>query len=100
MSASCRRLAFREWFGLTPAGAEILAVLYGAKGEALAPDDLARQAGVSPRSVGFHLFAVRQALDCEGLDHLPGDGYRLSEIGLDECRAALLTLAEELRAAG
>ena len=100
MSASCRRLAFREWFGLTPAGAEILAVLYGAKGETLAPDDLARQAGVSPRAVGFHLFAVRQALDCEGLDHLPGEGYRLSEIGLDECRAALLTLAEELRAAG
>ena len=37
MSTSCRRLAFREWFGLTPAGAEILAVLYGAKGEAVAP---------------------------------------------------------------
>ena len=100
MSSSCRRLAFREWFGLTPAGAEILAVLYGAQGETVAPDELARQAGVSPRSVGFHLFAVRQALDCEGLDHAPGQGYRLSEIGLDECRAALLTLAEELRAAG
>ena len=100
MSASCRRLAFREWFGLTPAAAEVLSVLYGAAGETLAPDALAQQAGVSPRSVGFHLFAVRQALDCEGLDHQPGEGYRLSEIGLDECRAALLTLAEELRAAG
>ncbi len=100
MSASCRRLAFREWFGLTPAAAEILAVLYGARGELMAPDHLARQAGVSPRAVGFHLFSVRQALECEGLDHEPGQGYRLSEIGLDECRAALLTLAEELRAAG
>ncbi len=75
-------------------------MLYGARGETVAPDELARQAGVSPRSVGFHLFAVRQALDCEGLDHAPGQGYRLSEVGLDECRAALLTLAEELRAAG
>ncbi len=100
MSGSCRCLAFREWFGLTPAGAEILAVLYGAKGETVEPDELARQAGVSPRSVGFHLYAVRQALDCEGLDHVSGQGYRLSEIGLGECRAALLTLAEELRAAG
>ncbi len=100
MSASCRRLAFREWFGLTPAGAEILAVLYGGKGEPIAPEVLAREAGVSPRAVGFHLFAVRQALECEGLDHVPGHGYRLSEVGLDECRAALLTLAEELRAAG
>ena len=100
MSAACRRLAFREWFGLTPAGAELLAVLYGAGGETLAPEDLARQAGVSPRAIGFHLFAVRQALDCEGLDHVPGQGYRLSEIGLDECRGAIRTLADELRAAG
>ena len=100
MSIACRQLAFREWFGLTPAAAEVLAVLYGAGGETLAPDALAQQAGVSPRSVGFHLFAVRQALDCEGLDHVPGQGYRLSEIGLDECRASMLTLAEELRAAG
>ena len=100
MSQSCRRLAFREWFGLTPAAAEILAVLYAAKGEAIAPEELARQAGVSPRAIGFHLFAVRQALECEGLDHLPGHGYRLSEVGLEECRAAIRTLAEELRAAG
>jgi hypothetical protein len=99
MSAA-RRLVFREWFGLTPASAEILAVLYGAGGETVAPEDLARRAGVSPRAIGFHLFAVRQALECEGLDHAPGQGYRLSEIGLDECRAAIRTLAEELRAAG
>ena len=50
--------------------------------------------------MGFHLFAVRQALECEGLDHVPGQGYRLSEIGLEECRSAIRTLAEELRAAG
>jgi len=100
MSASCCRLAFREWFGLTPAAAEILAVLHAAKGQTVTPEDLASRAGVSPRAVGFHLFSVRQALECEGLDHEPGQGYRLSEIGLDECRAALLTLAEELRAAG
>ena len=100
MSAACCRLAFREWFGLTPAAAEILAVLYAAKGQTIMADDLARTAGVSPKAVGFHLFSVRQALDCEGLDPEPGQGYRLSEVGLDECRAALRTLAEELRAAG
>ena len=100
MSAACCRLAFREWFGLTPAAAEILAVLYAAKGRTIQADDLARTAGVSPKAVGFHLFSVRQALDCEGLDLEPGQGYRLSEVGLDECRAALRTLAEELRAAG
>lgn len=100
MIASCCRLAFREWFGLTPAGAEVLSALYAAKGAALTPEELARQAGVSPKALGFHLFSVRQALDCEGLDHAPGEGYRLSEVGLEECRAALRTLAEELRAAG
>lgn len=100
MSTSCCRLAFREWFGLTPAAAEILAVLYGAKGRLVTSEELAKEAAVSPRSIGFHLFAVRQALECEGLDHVAGRGYRLSEIGLRECRAALRTLAEELRAAG
>jgi hypothetical protein len=100
MSSSCRKLAFREWFGLTPAGAEILAVLYGARGATVAPEMLAREAGVSPRAIGFHLFAVRQSLECEGLDHVPGHGYRLSEVGLEECRSAIRTLAEELRAAG
>ena len=99
MIPGCCKLAFREWFGLTPAPAEILAALYRAKGGLVTSEELARQAGVSPRSIGFHLFAVRQALECEGLDHEPGQGYRLSEVGLDECRAAIRTLAEELRAA-
>ena len=100
MSAACCRLAFREWFGLPPASSEILAELYAAKGDTVTSAELARRAGVSPNAVGFHLFAVRSALECEGLDHVPGQGYRLSEIGLDECRAALILLADELRAAG
>jgi len=91
-------MAFREWFGLTPAGAEILAVLYGANGSALEPEALAKAAGVSPRAIGYHLFAVRQALEQDGLEHVPSQGYRLSEPALDECRAALRTIAEELRA--
>ncbi len=95
----CVRLAFQDWFGLTRAAAEVLAALYDAQGEALPGPELARVAGVSPGAVGFHLVFIRRALECEGLDHAPGRGYRLSEIGLQECREVLHALGEELRRA-
>jgi len=95
----CVRLAFQDWFGLTRAAAEVLAVLYEAQGAALQAPDIARAAGVSPGAVGFHLVFVRRALECEGLDHAPGEGYRLSEVGLQECREVLHALGEELRRA-
>lgn len=95
----CVRLAFQDWFGLTRAAAELLAALYEAQGEAMAGPELARVAGVAPGAVGFHLVFIRRALECEGLDREPGLGYRLSEIGLEECRQVLRALGEELRRA-
>lgn len=95
----CVRLAFQDWFGLTRAAAELLAALYEAQGQAMPAPELARTAGVAPGAVGFHLVAIRRALECEGLDREPGQGYRLSEIGLEECRKVLHALGDELRRA-
>lgn len=92
-------MAFRVWFGLTPAQAELLLALYDAQGEPMSPQALGEAAGVSARAVTFHVVDIRRALEPEALDTEPGRGYCLTEEGLAECRAALLAIGEELRAA-
>ncbi len=99
MSAPSFRMAFREWFGLTRAAADLLVALYDARGELMTVRELAAAAGVAPGSVTFHLVDVRAALEAEALDTERGKGYRLSEEGLAECRDALLQIGEELRRA-
>ena len=93
------RIAFREWFGLSPAEANILVALYEAGEGYLPATQLARQSAVTPRSISFHIVALRQALDAEAIDTERGRGYRLTEEGRAECRAALWQVGEELRRA-
>ncbi len=91
------RMAFRDWFGLTPTEAEVLTALYRAGGTPLKPPELARRAGSTPRAVSVHLVEIRRALDAEAIDNLPRAGYCLTRPGLDECRGAILTIANALR---
>lgn len=91
------RMAFRDWFGLTPTEAEVLTALYQAGGAPLKPVELARRAGSAPGAISVHLVEIRRALDAEAIDHLPRAGYCLTGPGLDECRAAILTIANALR---
>lgn len=93
------RVAFREWFGLRPAPAELLIALFNAKGDLVPSPQLAKAAGVSVGAVQFHVSDLRAALETEALDCERGRGYRLTEVGLSECRAALWTMGEELRRA-
>ena len=46
-----------------------------------------------------HIRVVREAMDSEAIDTRMGCGYRLTEIGLTECRRALAEVAAELVAA-
>ena len=92
-------MAFREWFGLRPTAADVLAKLYLAAGGFLTSIELSHAVGALPSAMRFHLSQVRQAMDCEALDSLKGCGYRLSEAGLAECRLAIRTIGEELRLA-
>ena len=93
-------MAFREWFGLTRAQADLLLALYDARGELLTPAELAVRTAVSKGSISFHLVDIRRALEAEAVDTEPRCGYRLTEEGLAECRAALARIGEELRLAG
>jgi len=98
MTAPSYRFAFRAWFGLPPADAEMLAVLYGRGGGFVALHELADLVGVKPATVMTRMVNLRASLECEAIDHVRLAGYRLTEGGLAECRAALLAMAEELMA--
>jgi DNA-binding response OmpR family regulator len=96
MSAAAWRIAFRDWFGLWRSSADLLTVLYAAQGQVCTPSELAREACISEGAVCFHIHQLRTALEAEALDTEPGEGYRLTEEGLAECRAVLHALADEL----
>ena len=90
------RMAFREWFGMPPTAADLLAKLYLAAGGFVTAAELSRAVGALPGAMRYHLYQVRQAMDCEAVDSQPSYGYRLSEVGLAECRTAIRTIGEEL----
>ena len=93
------RIAFREWFGLAPSEAAVLIELYVAKGDAVTQTALASASGIALRSVQNCIVTLRLALDSEAIDYERSSGYRLTDAGLAECRAALWTVGEELRGA-
>lgn len=92
------RFAFREWFGLRPAEADLLAGLYEANGQVVSRGQLAAAARVVVPSVPVLVVRLRDALEAEAIDCERGQGYRLTDHGLAECRQALRCLSEELRA--
>jgi len=92
------RMAFREWFGIPPAEADILVALYAANGEFRQAKQLLPET-CSPTTVWERVRVLRQALEAEAIDCIPRQGYRLTDTGMAECRAALWTMGEELRRA-
>lgn len=97
--ATSYRMAFREWFGLAPAQADILVALYLAGGAFVQPMDLAKAAGIRPLSIYTQVCTLRATLETEAIDCVPRQSYRLTDSGMAECRAALWTMGEELRRA-
>lgn len=95
---SSYRMAFREWFGLAPAQADVLVMLYAAHGSPQRSTDIAKAFRVSKGSVYQCILKLRGALTTEALDYSEL-GYYLTEDGLAECRAALWKMGEELRGA-
>lgn len=88
--------SFRQWFGVTPHEARVLLALYQAQGRALSGYDLSLLAGVTEYSVPTHVCRLRTALQPEALDLERGQGYRLSQIGRDECKVAIAQMIHEL----
>lgn len=90
------RAAFRDWFGVTPGEADVLAVLYQAAGIRRAQAMIATLTGLSPGSVPVAINTLRQALDSEAIDFDRDGGYCLTAPGLDECRGAIRQITQAL----
>lgn len=101
MTPSTLKIAFREWFGVPPAEADLLATLYNADGQFIPIDDLLPDH--DPRSVRHtvhqRIANLRKAMDTEAIDSVPRKGYRLSEVGLAEIRGVITSIAAEFQAA-
>jgi predicted transcriptional regulator len=97
---TCGRVAFSHWFGLERASSFVLMELYNKAPAPQLASDIARATGSTASTViNHHLVKLRQALNSEAIDFEPGQGYRLTDEGMDECRAVLWGMAEELRRA-
>jgi hypothetical protein len=75
--------AFGHWFGLKRSEVSILVALYQSAGEFM----------------WVRVSRLRQALECEAVDSVPGRGYCLTEVGVAECQRALAAFAESLQPA-
>jgi hypothetical protein len=89
--------SFREWFGLSPSQARLLVALYRARGGLLDCFDLSQLTGVTEHAVLTHLCHLRRAMRPEALDCERQLGYRLSEVGVEECRQAMEKMAADMR---
>lgn len=87
---------FKEWFGISRSAAVVLALLYHAGGALLPRDRVVMALRTTPGSLSVFLVILRQALDSEAVDCERKRGYRLTEVGMAECRAALWTMVDEL----
>lgn len=85
---------FREWFGLRPSEAATLCVLFQARGRLLPALQIAAEVDATEATLRrANIPRLRQAMETEAIDTADG-GYRLSEIGLEECQAVILAAGE------
>lgn len=81
--------AFRAWFAINPAPANMLAVLYRARGEIVPHETLLRELRTTVLGVRSAAFLLHGAMEPGSLVVRRCQGYRLSPIGMADCRAAL-----------
>jgi DNA-binding response OmpR family regulator len=97
-SHAARRTAFEHWFGVSYAQGQVLALLFQAGGAFLSTAQIAVMEGSTHENVMVRINRLRQAMEAEAIDTVRGDGYRLTEVGLAECRQAIAEFAQSLAA--
>lgn len=93
------RVAFRDYFGVQDNHADVLVTLFQAGGRCLGAGVISREVSshrpLSSHAVMEKIRALRAAMATEAIDTTT-TGYSLTEIGLDECRKAVLEMATQL----
>jgi hypothetical protein len=100
ISRDMMRTLFRDWFGVQDNQADVLVTLYQAGGQALHRRALclAINQHRPPTMGALHerIRVLRSAMETESIDFDEETGYRLSEIGLEECRKAVQQMGRVL----
>jgi hypothetical protein len=80
---------FKDWLAVKPAAGRALAVLYEAAGELVPIEDMLRSTGQTRNGLYLSTRDLRQTMDRGAIKNEHGVGYRLTEVGMAECRRAL-----------
>ena len=96
VDASAKRAAFSEWFGLRSRESSLLYLLFQGAPHHVSATELADHFGLTMNCLGVHLQRLRSAMNAEAIDYAKGQGYRLTEVGLEETREAMLEMARSL----
>lgn len=95
---AARRAAFQHYFGISPAQAGVLVLLFNARGSFLTTAQLAVLESTDGDAIMVRINRLREAMATEAVDSARGQGYRLTDIGLDECRSAMDAMIRSLAA--
>jgi len=103
VSREILRAAFGEYLGLGDEHVDILIVLYGLPGEWVKAKRMQRlldsHRPPKRQAVYERIRILREAMEVESVEsggQLDDAGYRLTEVGFDECRKALRLMADAL----
>ena len=89
-------LAFGGHFGMNRQEAHALALLYRAAPDAIPAPAFVRALGTTSGALSVCVHRLRRALEVEAINFENGRGYRLTEVGVSECRLAIRALVAEL----
>ena len=88
--------AFRSWFGLQKGTASVLVALFRAAGTPVRVPHLCIHLDATRGSLFRQVCELRRSMGCGAIAHSRGEGYALTQSGLEECRGALQDLMERL----
>jgi hypothetical protein len=81
---------FKEWFGVNPSAGRVAAALYCACGTVASRSSLMEAARQTEGGLAYTIKMLRQAMDPGSIECLHGVGWRLTQVGLNDCAAAIV----------
>ena len=96
VDTAAKRAAFMHWFGMPLLQGELLILLYANAGQFLTAEHLANLCCATPSNIGVRIHKLRSAMNTEAVDFVKGQGYRLTEVGVEEAKEAMEAMARSL----
>ena len=78
-----------DWLGVRPAYGRVAAALFEAADMGASREELCSQAAVIPSTLEHAIAALREAMDQGAITGQGAEWYRLTAVGMQDCRRAL-----------